>query len=185
MHLYGITEHYYNDQFGVLEKDVGSVVAEDDAAVFDYVNAEYKDGSWESSGMTRDAVIAARGDRIPEDEFNDVKYCWTDTGEISNDEAARCKFIVIPPRAPRDARGTWYLVYTHADAAEASTWHNGTSDTEVGLTALTEGDAVREARARWDAIVQQARAPEWLPEGSTRREWLPRNPRVIYRIPLT
>ncbi len=93
MKLYKITTHFYGkdlDEAAIL----GHVVAETDEAVYDHINKEYKCDDWPSSvNMTREAIVAERGDHGSEymGEFYDQKYGWEDLGEVSIEDATCLK----------------------------------------------------------------------------------------------
>ncbi len=68
--------------------------------------------------------------------------------------------------------GKWFLAYTCIDNL-GNMPTNRIQETEILLTAANEGQALVEAEMRWNGVIavytKQAR---------------PRNPRVIYKIPL-
>ena len=86
--------------------------------------------------------------------------------------------------------GRWYLVYTHTNEMEADMFDPVIEDVKIVLRATTESEAVTEAKSKWDEIETASKA-RWEeqrrmlvhpPASPTERG--PRDPRVIYKIPL-
>lgn len=96
MRLYKITTHFYGkdlDEAAML----GFMVAEGDDAVYDHINATYNHGYWATRDMTRETIIAARGDHNTDyvGEFYDQKYGWEDMGEVSEGDIAHLRALGI------------------------------------------------------------------------------------------
>ncbi|MEK7465610.1 MAG: hypothetical protein AAB631_02430 [Patescibacteria group bacterium] len=85
--------------------------------------------------------------------------------------------------------GKWYLVYSWNDTfggGLGGTWE----DKEIPLKAITEDEAIAEAKSKWEEKVVEAKA-NWEVQ---RKTWVhppaspftdgPTNPRVIYKISL-
>lgn len=93
MRLYRIKTRFLGkdlDQYASL----GHFLAENDDGIYDRINTAHKYGEWpESVGMTREAIIAAKGDYESDymGEFYDQKFGWEDLGEVSAEEITHLK----------------------------------------------------------------------------------------------
>ncbi len=90
MKLYRITTQFIGKDLDETVM-IGYIVAENDEAVYAYIEKKEKWDEWpESVDMTREAIIAAKGDFNSEymGEFYDQKYGWEDCGDITAEEVA-------------------------------------------------------------------------------------------------
>ena len=97
MRLYKIRTHFYGKD---LDKEacLGYAVAENDDGIYDHISEKYKYDEWpEVVEMTREAIIAAKGDYDSAftGEFYDQKYRWDDLGEVSADDIAMLKRLKV------------------------------------------------------------------------------------------
>jgi len=89
-----ISEEFDFDRTVVLE----FVVAENDEAVFNYIDKCKYEGEWTMwVNMTRDKIIAAKGDfeSRPYHIGIDQKFRWEDLGEVSPEEIATLRRLGI------------------------------------------------------------------------------------------
>lgn len=99
MRLYKIKTHFYGKD---LDEEVilGYAVAENDDGIYDHINEKIMYDEWpDSVGMTRENIIAAKGDYDSKymGEFYTQKYGWEDLGEVSADDVANLKRLKILP----------------------------------------------------------------------------------------
>lgn len=97
MRLYRIKTHFYGKDLDE-EANLGYAVAKNDEGVYEHINNKFKYDEWpESVEMTREKIIAARGDYDSEymGEFYDQKYGWEDLGEVSAEDIAHLKKLKI------------------------------------------------------------------------------------------
>lgn len=87
--------------------------------------------------------------------------------------------------------GKWFLVYTYTDELEAGFRHDGINEKEIELNAKNEEEAVKEADKKWKEIAKKSmerfekQKEIWEHPPKLPTDWGPRNPKVIYKIPLT
>lgn len=99
MRLYKVKTHFYGKDLDE-EASLEYMVAENDDGIYDHINKKHKYNDWpESVDMTREAIIAAKGDYDSgyRGEFYDQKYGWEDFGEVSAIEIASLKRLMILP----------------------------------------------------------------------------------------
>lgn len=97
MRLYKIKTHFYGKDLDE-EASLGYAVAENDDGIYDHINKKYKYDGWpESVEMTREEIIASNGDYDSEymGEFYDQKYGWEDLGEVSTEDIAHLKRLMV------------------------------------------------------------------------------------------
>jgi predicted metal-dependent HD superfamily phosphohydrolase len=70
--------------------------------------------------------------------------------------------------------GQWYLVYTCTKIVEAGA-HNDSEDSEIPLNATVGSKAAIEAKKKWDEIVTTTKVF---------KKYQPRNPYIVYKVPL-
>ena len=99
MRLYKIKTHFYGKDLNK-EASLGCVVAENDDGIYDHINKRHKYDEWpESVQMSREEIIAAKGDYNSEymGEFYDQKYGWEDLGEVSDEDIAGLRRLKVLP----------------------------------------------------------------------------------------
>ncbi len=97
MKLYKIKTRFLGKDLNE-DASLGYAVAESDDDIFDLINTKHKGDGWEESvEMTREAIIAAKGDYNSDymGEFYDQKYGWEDLGEVSADDIAILKRLSV------------------------------------------------------------------------------------------
>ena len=97
MRLYRIGTHFYGKDLD-REANLGYAVAENDDGIYEHINKMYKYSEWpESVDMTREAIIAAKGDRGSQyrGEFYDQMYGWEDLGQVSAEDVANLKRLKV------------------------------------------------------------------------------------------